>query len=74
MVNNVYHSKLLELAGNIPRIGRLDAPDATASAHAKLCGSKLTLDVKVDANGAITDFAQEVKACALGQAAASAVA
>src|SRR2546423_13320580 len=70
MINEVYNSKILELAGNIPRLGRLDAPDATATAHSKLCGSTVTVDLTM-AGGEITDFAHEVKACALGQAASS---
>lgn len=74
MINEVYSTKLLALAGNIPRNGRLEDPDATATAQAKLCGSKLTVDIKLDSGGRVSDYAHEVKACALGQAAASAVA
>lgn len=70
MLNDVYNAKILELAGNIPRLGRLDAPDATATAHSKLCGSTVTVDLKLD-SGAVTDFAHDVKACALGQASSS---
>jgi NifU-like protein involved in Fe-S cluster formation len=70
MLNDVYNAKILELAGNIPRLGRLEAPDASATAHSKLCGSTVTVDVKM-ANGEITDFAHDVKACALGQASSS---
>jgi NifU-like protein involved in Fe-S cluster formation len=70
MLNEVYNSKILDLAGNIPRLGRLDAPDASATAHSKLCGSTVTVDVKM--NGpVVTDFAHDVKACALGQASSS---
>jgi NifU-like protein involved in Fe-S cluster formation len=70
MLNEVYNSKILELAGNIPRLGRLDAPDASATAHSKLCGSTVTVDIKM--NGpVVTDFAHDVKACALGQASSS---
>lgn len=69
----VYNSKLLELSGNIERIGRLDAPDGSAVAHSKLCGSKITVDVVLDGD-VIKDYAQDVKACALGQASASVVA
>lgn len=70
MLNDVYNSKILDLAGNIPRLGRLDAPDASATAHSKLCGSTVTVDVKM--NGpVVTDFAHDVKACALGQASSS---
>jgi NifU-like protein involved in Fe-S cluster formation len=70
MINEVYNSKILELAGNIPRLGRLDAPDATATAHSKLCGSTVTVDLTM-AGDEITDFAHQVKACALGQASSS---
>ena len=70
MLNDVYNAKILDLAGNIPRLGRLDAPDATATAHSKLCGSTVTVDVKMD-HGQVSDFAHDVKACALGQASSS---
>src|SRR4026208_1837691 len=70
MLNDVYNSRILELAGNIPRLGRLPAPDASARAHSKLCGSTVTVDLKM--NGpVVTDFAHDVKACALGQASSS---
>jgi len=70
MINEVYNRRILELAGNIPRLGRLKDPDATATAHSKLCGSTVTVDLKMDGN-TVTDFAHEVKACALGQASSS---
>src|SRR3954451_19731088 len=70
MINEVYNSKILELAGNIPRLGRLDAPDASATAHSKLCGSTVKIDLKMD-GPIVTNFAHDVKACALGQAASS---
>ena len=70
MLNDVYNTRILDLAGNIPRIGRLSAPDASATAHSKLCGSTVTVDVKMD-GPAVTDFAHDVKACALGQASSS---
>jgi NifU-like protein involved in Fe-S cluster formation len=70
MLNDVYSAKILELAANIPRQGRLAAPDATARAHSKLCGSTVIVDVVMQ-GGKVSDFAHEVKACALGQAAAS---
>ena len=70
MINDVYNAKILELAGNIPRLGRLKDPDASATAHSKLCGSTVTVDLKVD-NGAVSNFAHDVKACALGQASSS---
>src|SRR5262245_40746972 len=55
MLNEVYNSRILELAGNIPRLGRLDNPDATATAHSKLCGSTVTVDLKMDGD-TVTDF------------------
>lgn len=70
MLNDLYNAKILELAGNIPAIGRLDAPDATATAHSKLCGSTVTVDLRMDGD-TVTDFAHTVKACALGQASSS---
>jgi NifU-like protein involved in Fe-S cluster formation len=70
MLNDVYNAKILDLAGNIPRLGRLDAPDASARSHSKLCGSTVTVDLKMDGN-TVTDFAHDVKACALGQASSS---
>jgi NifU-like protein involved in Fe-S cluster formation len=70
MLNDVYNSRILDLAGNIPRLGRLPAPDASATAHSKLCGSTVTVDLKME-GPVVTDFAHEVKACALGQASSS---
>jgi NifU-like protein involved in Fe-S cluster formation len=70
MLNDVYNRRIIELAGTIPRIGRLAAPDASASALSKLCGSTVTIDLKMDGD-TVTDFAHEVKACALGQASSS---
>jgi NifU-like protein involved in Fe-S cluster formation len=70
MINDVYNRRIIELAGTIPRVGRLSAPDATAKAVSKLCGSTVTVDLKMDGD-TVTDFAHEVKACALGQASSS---
>jgi len=70
MLNDVYNQRILELAGSIPRLGRLPAPDASATALSKLCGSTVTVDLKMDGD-TVTDFAHEVKACALGQASSS---
>jgi len=66
MLDDIYNRKILELAANIPRLGRLAAPQASASAHSRLCGSSVTIDLAL-ADGRVADFAQEVKACALGQ-------
>lgn len=70
MIDDVYNAKILGFAGNIARIGRLDQPDATATAHSKLCGSTVTIDLRMQ-DGIVTDFAHVVKACALGQASSS---
>jgi NifU-like protein involved in Fe-S cluster formation len=70
MIDEVYNAKILGFAGNIGRIGRLEAPDATATAHSKLCGSTVTVDIRMEGE-VIVDFAHEVKACALGQASSS---
>ncbi len=70
MLTEIYNSQILDLAGNIPRQGRLAAPGATAKAQSKLCGSTVIVDLLME-EGKIVDFAHEVKACALGQAAAS---
>lgn len=69
-LSEIYNSKIIELAAAIPGGERLPAPDATATAHSKLCGSTITVDLKVD-GGRVAGFGQLVKACLLGQAAAS---
>ena len=73
MIDDVYNAKILGLAGNIGRIGRLEAPDATATAHSRLCGSTVTVDIRMQGD-AVADFAHVVKACALGQATSSVMA
>ena len=70
MLSDIYNRRILELAGNVPRLGRLPAPHGTATAHSKLCGSTVTVDVAIE-NGVVSDFAHDVKACALGQASSS---
>ena len=70
MLNEVYNRRIIELAGNIPRIGRLSSPDASATAVSRLCGSTVTIDLAMKGD-TVTDFAHEVKACALGQASSS---
>ena len=70
MLDDIYNAKLLALAGNISRVGRLTDPHATARAHSRLCGSTVTVDVKME-DGRVSDFAHDVKACALGQASSS---
>ena len=70
MLNDIYNKRIIELAGNIPRLGRLSDPDATATANSKLCGSTVKVDLKMTGD-TVTDFAHDVKACALGQASSS---
>jgi NifU-like protein involved in Fe-S cluster formation len=70
MINEIYNRKILEFAADIPRLQRLDAPDATAVAVSRLCGSKVTVDLNMR-DGVVTDFGHDVKACALGQASSS---
>ena len=69
-LEDLYNQQILELAANIPQSGRLEQPDATATAHSKLCGSTITVDVKM-ADGRVTDYRQTVKACLLGQSSAA---
>ena len=70
MIDDVYNAKILGFAGNIGRLGRLAEPDASARAHSKLCGSTVVVDLAMDGD-TVTDFAHDVKACALGQASSS---
>ncbi|MCA3560900.1 MAG: iron-sulfur cluster assembly scaffold protein [Aestuariivirga sp.] len=70
MINEIYNRQILALAADIPRLQRLAAPDATAVAISRLCGSKVMVDVNMK-DGVVSDFGQEVKACALGQASSS---
>lgn len=73
MIDDLYNAKILDLAGNIDALHRLDAPDATATAHSKLCGSVVTVDLIVEGDR-ISGYGHEVKACALGQASSAVVA
>jgi NifU-like protein involved in Fe-S cluster formation len=66
----LYSNRILALAADIPHAERLEAPQASEMKRSPLCGSTVTIDVNV-ANGVVSDFGQDVKACALGQAAAS---
>jgi NifU-like protein involved in Fe-S cluster formation len=70
MIDDLYSARILKAAANMPRAGRLAHPDASAEKVSKLCGSRVTVDV-VMKDGRIADYAQDVKACALGQAAAA---
>jgi NifU-like protein involved in Fe-S cluster formation len=66
----LYSGRILALAADIPHLGRLDHPQATARKRSPLCGSTITVDLAME-DGRVSDFAQDVKACALGQASAS---
>jgi NifU-like protein involved in Fe-S cluster formation len=66
----LYSDRILALAAAIPHVGRLDAPDGTAKKRSPLCGSTVTVDLRM-ADGKVAEFAQDVKACALGQSSAS---
>lgn len=70
MLSDVYNKRILELAANIPMLERLSAPDATARAHSRLCGSTVTVDLSMEGD-VVTAFGHDVKACALGQASSS---
>ena len=74
MLDDIYNRRILELAADIPRLGRLASPDASATAHSKLCGSTVTVDLVLGPDDRVTDFAHEVRACALGQASSSVMA
>ncbi|MFC5755306.1 iron-sulfur cluster assembly scaffold protein [Rhizobium sp. GCM10022189] len=69
-MDDIYNSKILEFAGNIPLTGTLDDADASVQAHSRLCGSKVRIWLKMDGDR-ITAFSHDVKACALGQASSS---
>lgn len=71
MLDDLYNSKLLALCAAIPHLGRLDEPQGTATHHARLCGSVVSADIAIDGDGKVVEFAQDVKACALGQASAA---
>lgn len=70
MIDDIYNAKILDFAGNIERAKRLENADASAKAHSKLCGSTVTIDLKMEGD-VVSDYGQEVKACALGQASSS---
>lgn len=70
MLDDIYNRRILTFAGTIPRLGRLADAEASATAHSRLCGSTVTVDLKMDGD-VVSDFAHEVRACALGQASSS---
>ena len=68
--DDIYSQRILELAAGMPRTARLAMPEATATAYSKLCGSTVTIDLAMEGD-VVTDYGQSVKACLLGQSAAS---
>lgn len=70
MLDGIYNRRILELAADIPRLGRMADAGASATAHSKLCGSTVVVDIKMR-DGVVSDFSHDVKACALGQASSS---
>jgi NifU-like protein involved in Fe-S cluster formation len=68
--DDIYSQRILELAAAMPRTARLAAPEATTTAHSKLCGSTVTVDLAMEGD-VVSDYGQSVKACLLGQSAAS---
>ncbi|HWB44164.1 MAG TPA: iron-sulfur cluster assembly scaffold protein [Hyphomicrobiaceae bacterium] len=70
-LDEIYNARILELSANISGAERLTNPDATATAHSKLCGSTVTVDLTLGKDGRVSAFGQTVKACLLGQASAS---
>jgi len=73
MIDELYSARVLKLAANMPHSGRLPAPQGSAERVSRLCGSRAVVDVVLDAEGRVEAFAQDVKACALGQATAAIV-
>jgi NifU-like protein involved in Fe-S cluster formation len=68
--DDIYSQRILELAASISRTKRLKSPGATATAHSKLCGSTVTVDLAMKGD-VVTDYGQTVRACLLGQTSAS---
>jgi NifU-like protein involved in Fe-S cluster formation len=72
-MDDLYHPRILELAGDIPHVGRLDAPDGAATKVSRVCGSVVTVELKLK-DGLVSEIAVHPKACALGQAATAVLA
>ncbi len=71
-LDEIYNTRILELAGAITHNERLAHPDASATAHSKMCGSTVSIDLNIQA-GRVSGYGQTIKACLLGQAAASVI-
>lgn len=72
-MDDIYNSRILELAGNIGLSGEMEDADGVSEKHSKLCGSKVKVFIKLE-DGIVTDFRHKVRACALGQASSAAMA
>jgi NifU-like protein involved in Fe-S cluster formation len=70
LIDDIYNERILALAADIPHLGRLPGADGSASLRSRLCGSTVTVDLRI-ADGKVAGFAHDVKACALGQASSS---
>lgn len=67
-MDELYHPRIMELAADIPHVGRLEAPDGAATKVSRVCGSVVTVELALR-DGLVSDIAVHPKACALGQAA-----
>jgi NifU-like protein involved in Fe-S cluster formation len=72
-MEELYHGRVLELAADIPHVGRLDAPDGAATKVSRVCGSVVSVELKLK-DGVVSEIAVHPKACALGQAATAVLA
>ncbi len=70
-LEDLYTPEILALATAMPHVGQLEQADGEALAHSRLCGSRVRAQLRLDAQGRVAAFAQDVHACALGQAAAA---
>lgn len=70
MAKTLYTTDILRMAANIPHLGRLESAGCSVERQSPICGSSIIVDVTLDAQGRVCDFAQQVRACALGQASA----
>ena len=68
----LYSTRILALAADIPHLGQLDGAQAVVRERSPQCGSAVTVSLDVE-DGRVARFAQDVKACALGQASAAVV-
>jgi NifU-like protein involved in Fe-S cluster formation len=71
MSTTLYNAEILRLAASVPHAGRLGDPGGVSEKRSPVCGSRVAVDVTLDPAGRVDRLAQEVRACALGQASAS---